>query len=205
MTTPPTTSGRRHPELSTRQAELLDRLEQLFLRHGFLHYTLDDLAGLLHCSKSTLYALAPSKEQLAAKVVRHYFRNVTARIEHRLTGILDVRERISAYLSAASDELEPASTEFLDDVAAFEPARSVYETNAAMAAERVHGLIAEGVRSGIFRDVHAAFVAEMVTLAVTEIRRGDILHRTGLTSAQAFAELGRFVLGGLSAPPSPPS
>jgi AcrR family transcriptional regulator len=48
--------------LTRRQAELLDQLEALFLAEGFARFTLEDLAVRLHCSKSTLYALAGSKE-----------------------------------------------------------------------------------------------------------------------------------------------
>ena len=43
-------------------------------------YTLDDLATHLRCSKSTLYALASSKEQLAVRVVTHFFRGAADRI-----------------------------------------------------------------------------------------------------------------------------
>src|SRR5213076_1897274 len=56
---------RRRP--TARQRALLADLEALFLAEGFAAFTLDDLAGRLRCSKSTLYALAPSKEQLAVK------------------------------------------------------------------------------------------------------------------------------------------
>ena len=38
--------------LTQRQAELLSRLETLFLNEGFGHLTLDDIASRLHCSKS---------------------------------------------------------------------------------------------------------------------------------------------------------
>ena len=71
MTTAHPTAG-----LTRRQTELLDQLEALFLAEGFAGFTLDDLAGRLHCSKSTLYALAGSKEQLAMRVVRHFFRKL---------------------------------------------------------------------------------------------------------------------------------
>jgi AcrR family transcriptional regulator len=64
--------------LTRRQTELLDQLEALFLAEGFARFTLDDLAARLHCSKTTLYALAGSKEQLALRVVRHFFRDLDA-------------------------------------------------------------------------------------------------------------------------------
>ena len=67
--------------LTRRQAELLDQLEELFLAEGFARFTLEDLALRLRCSKSTLYALAGSKEQLAQRVIKHFFRKATAAVE----------------------------------------------------------------------------------------------------------------------------
>ena len=67
--------------LTRRQAELLDQLEELFLAEGFARFTLEDLAVRLHCSKSTLYALAGSKEQLAQRVIKHFFRKATDAVE----------------------------------------------------------------------------------------------------------------------------
>ena len=80
--------------LTQRQAELLSRLETLFLNEGFGHLTLDDIASRLHCSKSTLYALAGSKEQLAVRVVGRYFKGAAERIElYELTVMTsDVRD-----------------------------------------------------------------------------------------------------------------
>src|SRR5262249_37346702 len=51
----------RDSQLTGRQRALLAELEELFLAEGFLGFTLDDLAAKTRCSKSTLYALAPSK------------------------------------------------------------------------------------------------------------------------------------------------
>src|SRR3954470_11637208 len=86
--------------LTRRQAELLDQLEGLFLAEGFARFTLDDLAVRLRCSKSTLYALAGSKEQLALRVVRHFFRKATDAVEAQTLRQTDPGLRVVAYLSA---------------------------------------------------------------------------------------------------------
>ena len=53
-----------------RRTELFDALIDLFLSEGFAHLTLDDIAARLRCSKSTLYTLAGSKEQLVRAAIR---------------------------------------------------------------------------------------------------------------------------------------
>jgi AcrR family transcriptional regulator len=180
-----------------RQSELLDRLLSLFLTQGFSRFTLDDLAAELRCSKTTLYALAPSKEQLAVEVVKHYFKNATAEVESAVAKQTRPDRRIAAYLGAVADALRPASRTFLDDVATFAPARSVYERNTRIAADRVRSLIEDGIATKAFRQVDIGFAAEMVAHTMQAIQRGDIARRTGLSDAEAYRELASFVLHSL--------
>lgn len=183
---------------TARQADLLDRLEQLFLADGFAEFTLDGLAARLRCSKSTLYALAPSKEQLAVKVVAHYFKRATALVEQRVAAARGARDRIVAYLSGAAEALRPASRTFIDDIANFPPARATYEANARAAAERIRSFVGDGVREGVFRDVHAALVGEMVAVVISGIQSGVIGERAQVTDSEAFAALAELILSGLT-------
>ena len=64
---------------AARKAQLLDQLVELLLAEGFAHLTLDELATRLRCSKSTLYGLADSKEQLVRAATVHFFRRATER------------------------------------------------------------------------------------------------------------------------------
>src|ERR687894_372906 len=105
-TVPPSDAG--GARLTRRQAELLDQLEELFLGEGFARFTLDDLAVRLHCSKSTLYALAESKERLASRVIRHFFRKATEAVEAQTVTETDPARRVTAYLSAVARALAPA-------------------------------------------------------------------------------------------------
>ncbi|GGO80135.1 TetR/AcrR family transcriptional regulator [Wenjunlia tyrosinilytica] len=186
--------------LTGRQAQLFDQLVDLFLAEGFADFTLDDLAGRLRCSKSTLYALASSKEQLAVAVVKYFFRRAAGRVEQRTSQADGPLERVGAYLSAVARELRPASARFYQDLAAFPPALEVYGRNTRIAAARVRSLVDEGVRSGAFRQVHAAFVGEIVSTAMVAIQRGEISERTGLRDAEAYDELATMLLHGISAP-----
>jgi AcrR family transcriptional regulator len=195
-TVPPSDAG--GTQLTRRQAELLDQLETLFLTEGFSRFTLEDLAVRLHCSKSTLYALAGSKEQLAARVIRHFFRKATAEVEARTATEGDPALRVTAYLTAVARALAPAGPAFYRDLDAFAPGRAVYEQNTARAAERVRELIAEGVARGRFREVHPALVADTVSTLMFRIGRGDTARATGLDDAAAYRELAALLLHGIS-------
>ena len=193
-----TTAQRGNERLTARQAQLLDQLEELFLAEGFARFTLEDLAVRLHCSKTTLYALAGSKEQLAVRVVRHFFRRATAAVEARTATERDPERRVTAYLEAVARALTPASPAFHRDLEAFPPGRAVYERNTAVAAQRVSALITEGVAAGRFREVHAALVADTVTTLMLRIGRGDTARATGLDDAAAYRELAALLLHGIS-------
>lgn len=186
--------------LTGRQAQLFDELVALFLDEGFADFTLDDLAGRLRCSKSTLYALARSKEQLSVAVVKYFFRRAAGRVEERTRLAEGARARLGAYLTAVAEELRPASARFYEDLAAFPPALEVYERNTRIAASRVRALVDAGVGDGTFRDVHTSFVAEIVSAAMVAIQRGEITRRTGLRDADAYQELATLLLRGVALP-----
>ena len=188
----------RDAALTRRQAELLDQLEELFLAEGFVRFTLEDFALRLRCSKSTLYALAGSKEQLALRVVKHFFRKATAAVEADTEVEGDPARRVTAYLNAVARALAPAGPAFHRDLDSFAPGREVYERNTAAAAERVRSLIADGVAQGRFREVHPALIADTVTTLMFRIGRGDTQRATGLDDATAYRELAALLLHGIT-------
>lgn len=183
---------------AARRAQLLDALVDLLLREGFAHLTLDEIAARLRCSKSTLYSLASSKEQLVRAATVHFFRNATERVENEVAQASGAHARIRAYLDAVGEQLRPASTRFMSDLAASEAAGQVYERNTELAAARVRELITEGVDAGEFREVNAAFVADVTAATMVRIQRRQVAETTGLDDAGAYRELAALVTNGLA-------
>ncbi|SHL03072.1 transcriptional regulator, TetR family [Pseudonocardia thermophila] len=181
-----------------RQAQLFDQLVELFLTDGFASLTIDALAARLRCSKSTLYALAGTRDELVRAVVVHFFRRATERVEARLAEAEGPRARLVAYLEAVAEQLKPASAAFFDDVAASPAAREIYERNTAAAARRVEQLVAEGVESGAFRPVHVGFVGDLLSAEMVRIQRRQVARATGLDDSAAYAELAALVVDGLA-------
>ena len=182
---------------TARQLDLLDRLTDLLLAEGFAHLTLDQMAGRLRCSKTTLYALAGSKDQLAVRVVGHFFRRCTTLVEARVTARRAPRRRLEAYLEAIAEALEPASRQFITDVAAFGPTRQTYRDNAVAAAARVCTLLEDAAAARAIATVDATFVSTWVGVTIEAIQRGEFADRAGLSDAQAFRELSRLVIRAL--------
>ncbi|MFD2417366.1 TetR/AcrR family transcriptional regulator [Amycolatopsis pigmentata] len=192
----------RDRQLTVRQHALLTELEGLFLSRGFVRFTLDDLAAETHCSKSTLYALAPSKEQLAVRIVTRFFKGAAEMLEHRIAGLTDAREIIGEYLAGISEYLSRASDEFMRDINDFAPARAAYELNGRAAAARIRAFISQGVTEGVFREVHATLIAEMAGVLIESIQTGLLASRTGVSDAEAFTALSELLLHGMAPAPS---
>jgi AcrR family transcriptional regulator len=180
-----------------RHRELLDELVELVLAEGFGTLTIAGLAQRLRCSKSTLYGVGHSKEQLLVNVLARFFQRAAERVEARVEAETAPDARIVAYLRAVADELRPASPAFMADVAGHPSARDVYRRNTRLAARRVHQLVDEGASEGAFRPVHAAFVADAVATVMARIQSGGVAEVTGLSDAQAYDELALLVLNGI--------
>ncbi|KRF21288.1 TetR family transcriptional regulator [Nocardioides sp. Soil797] len=189
-----TAPQRTAPQRTARQADLLTRLVALVTGQGFATFTLDELAARLSCSKTTLYALAPSKPELVVTAVKEFFRVATVEVESAVVGEDDAARRVVAYLRAVGVALTPLSRRFMDDLAGFGPAAAVYRDNTAYAAVRIREMLVVGIRAGALRPVNADFVAEMIASTMFEIQRGEIFERLELTDAQAYDELATFVV-----------
>ncbi len=194
MTQTPVGTTRR----TARQQDLLHRLVELFAAEGFVDFTLDELAARLKCSKTSLYTLAGSKQELVVEVVKQYFRDSVPQVEAAVAAAVEPRARVVAYLSAVGEYLAPLSRQFVADMAAFGPAAEVYRFHTAAAADRIRELIADGIDAGTFRAVNAAFAAEMVAATMFEIQRGEMFSRLELTDADAYAELASLIVHALA-------
>ena len=181
-----------------RRREMLGRLSELFLAEGFAAFNIGDLAERLRCSRTTLYAVAPSKEQIVVSAVRSFFRTATERIEARVAAADGPAAQLVTYLEAVAEELRRGCAAFFADVADFGPANEVYRENTEHAIRRVQALVAAGVAAGELRPVHAPFVGAAVAEVMGSIQRGAIQAATGLDAVQAYRHLADLVLASLT-------
>jgi AcrR family transcriptional regulator len=198
MKPPGAQSARSRRMSDTRREEVLERLQGLFLAEGFARLTVDDLTARLQCSKSTLYAIAGSREQLVVVVVRRFFREAAARVEEKVGPITDPPQRIAEYLAGLGAELRRMSAECYADMLGFEATAELYARHSLNAAHHVRESIQDGVRSGAFRAINADFVGAAVSLLIDGIQHGELLDRSGLSMADAYTELGGLVLAALT-------
>ena len=186
-----------------KQQELVERLIDVFLREGFMELSIDDMARRLRCSKTTIYGVAESKQQVIAVVVRGFFRRATERVEQTIEPVdAASTERIRAYLMAIATELAPASPEFFADLDAYAPTREIYLENTRIAGERLKAIILQCVPAA--SQSEALFIGSVAAGVMTAIHRGEIEAVAGLDDSAAYRALSRLIVAGVEASEFPP-
>ena len=186
-----------------KQEELIERLIDVFLREGFMELSIDDMARRLRCSKTTIYGVAESKQQVIAVVVRGFFRRATERVEQQIERVdAASTDRIRAYLMAIAAELAPASPEFFADVDAYAPTREIYLENTRIAGERLQGMILQCVPAA--SQSEALFIGSVAAGVMAAIHRGEIEAAAGLDDSAAYRALSRLIVAGVEASAFPP-
>lgn len=194
---PRPTRQRSTPTRSTaRRGDLIEKLIPLFLDEGFVDLSVEDLAKRLHCSKSTLYNVAASKEQILVVVVRAFFRQATERVESALAADDgDALSRIRTYLTAISVELAPATPDFFADLDGTPSTLEIYRDNTRAAARRVQDLVLEANAGRSHAD--ATFVGAVAAQIMEAIHRGEIETATSLDDSAAYRALAELIVAGL--------
>ncbi len=193
MNVTPTRAGRAQlapaEVLSPRMQRILNDLEHLFFVQGFLHFSTDELATRLQCSKRALYMLAPSREALFELVIERFLSQIRADGEAAARAATNWATAITAYLHVAVDHTREAGPLFVRDLARF-PAghrRLMRHQRARMAG--LERIVATGVAAGEFRAVHPQLVAEVMLLAVARAVDPAFLASVNLSMSEAFKEL----------------
>jgi len=183
-----------------RREQLLDELEKIFLTEGFLHLRVGTLASRLHCSRSTLYELADSKEELIGRVVARFAdRAVTEAAEYAETSESPV-ERITRFFSVIATYQDKGSARFWREAYTHPGTLARFDRSRSWGIDKIKGYLDEGIASGTLRPANTAFIAHVIWLAARATRDPDLLETLGASSGDAVLELGALVVKGMAAP-----
>jgi len=183
-----------------RGERLREGLEEIFLREGFRRVTIGELAARLHCSRQTLYQLAPSKEELFLLVLERSLSRIRRMGSDAARARGDIRERLVALVEPGVSELRQASSLFFADVAGFPPAKRRLERHQSERRRDVRALIEEGIRQGTFSGFDSQLAAEVFVSAVQRVMDPDFLVEVGLSPSEAIREAETLLLYGLLHP-----
>lgn len=183
---------------SPRMRRLLQDLESLMVVEGFLHLNTDQIARRLHCSKATLYRLAPSREDLFELVIERSLARMRDRGRQEVAAEDTWEARFVAFL------IEPLRTwtrevsyNFIRDMRAFPGGNRLWLAHEEKRKETFEEIIAQGTDEGAFHPVHARLAADLILTTVKRSLEPDFAASVGLSVNEAFEEWYRVLEYGL--------
>ena len=192
---------RRLPRTS-RLRRLLADLEHLMMHEGFLHLSTDDIAKRLHCSKTTLYRLAPSREDLFELVIERWLARLRDSGWDELNAATDWPQKLVGYLDVVKARTRDASQRFMQDLHAFPGGHRILMDHQRRRIEVLEAIIAGSIEAGEFQNVNPRLAAELILTSVRRAVEPEFLASVGLSLADAFAEWYRILEFGLISPTS---
>jgi AcrR family transcriptional regulator len=91
---------------TARALAVLEELEALYKAEGFAHFTAEELAARLRCSRRMLYQLAPSLDELAALVVDRFFQQMGVTCYAKASAGRTRTEQLDAFVELGVQEGE---------------------------------------------------------------------------------------------------
>ncbi len=186
-------------QLSARQLELLDELEEKLLHEGLADLTMAEIAARLGCSLRTFYGIAPSKDELLLTVVDRRLRRIGRAAIEALDASMPPLDALRAYLQAANEAVQPEAAVLSADLAKVAGAGRLFDAHEAYLIAVTQSLLDRAVVEGQIAPVDTASVAHVLGGLGREFARpgvAEVAEASPKETADAVTEL---ILQGLLA------
>ena len=180
-----------------RRDELLDGVMRIIAERGFSDVQMAEMVRELHCSASTLYKIAPSKESLVLLAIGRWGDLTLGKIEKRAGRGAAAVDRARRYFLGAAESLRPLSIAFRADVERFESTRVAYQAISDRFVDRFVELLDGAVAAGEIKPLNTRFLGHVLRQVNRAIRDEHALRTSGLTSGQAALEVDTLIWEGL--------
>jgi AcrR family transcriptional regulator len=191
-------SRQRERELTDRQRQILDEMEDL-VADGFADLTMAELAARLNCSLRTLYALAPSRDELVLTVIDRRLWRIGRVARDAIGEDLAPLDAIRAYLEAATVAVSRWTEGFARDLAAVPAAQQVQDGHNEYLFEITRTLLDLAVERGDIAAVDTAAVARVLAGLGQFFSRPAVIPTLRRTPKDAADEVVDLIIGGLQA------
>ena len=195
----PVLDRERERRLTDRQRELLDQMEHVFAT-GFAELTMAELARRLNCSLRTLYALAPSRDELVLMVVDRKLWRIGRMAREAVADDLPPLLAVRTYLEAATFAVSGWSEAFARDLAAVPAAQQLEDGHNEYLYAVTRTLLDLAVERGDIADVDTAAIARVLAGLGRLYSRPEVIPTLRTSPKQAADAVVELVLRGLRAP-----
>jgi AcrR family transcriptional regulator len=182
----PVLDREREHRLTQRQRELLDELGTMF-DGGFADLTMAEIASQLNCSMRTLYAIAPSRDELVMIVVDRNLWRVGRSAQNAIDSDMAPLDALRAYLQAANVAVSRTTEAFARDLAAVPAGQRLSEEHNAYLFAVTRQLLDLAVERGDIAPVDTAAVARVMSGLGGDFAKPQVLPML-LTSPKEAAD-----------------
>jgi len=176
---------------------VLDEAEDLFTQEGFLHFSTDDLARRLRCSKRTIYAVAPGREKFFEAVIVQRITKARDLTIAAIRSAPSVQAAVQGCIRASVEQAQNVSPIWIRDVRLFPAGRRAVEKWRADIADDLEHLIERGVKEGLFRQIDPRVAAEALLTSVLRMCEPDFTANSRTTTAEAVFQVYEIFWSGL--------
>jgi AcrR family transcriptional regulator len=180
-----------------RMQRVLDEAEELFTREGFLHFSTDELARRLRCSKRTIYAVAPGREKFLEAVILHRVTKAEDATIEPLRNASTVQAAVQGFISVSVEQAQESTPLFMRDVMLFPAGRRAVDKWRADIADELEHVIERGIGEGLFRKIDPRVAAEALLTSVLRMCESDFSARSHTTTAEAVRQVYEIFWAGL--------
>jgi AcrR family transcriptional regulator len=132
---------------SPRLQRIVEELETLFFKEGFLHIHTEELARRLHCSKQTLYTLAQSRDELFEVILERFLSGIRAQAR-QASELPDRVAALTGCLDAVKQAVSKVSMRFAEDLNEFPRGQRRRREHEDMMASMIADIISAGTHEG---------------------------------------------------------
>ena len=186
-------------QLSARQLELLDELEEKLLREGLADLTMAEIAALLGCSLRTLYGIAPSKDELLLTVVDRRLHRIGRSAIEALHASMPPLDALRAYLRAANEAVQPEAVAMTADLVKVAGSGRLVSAHEAYLIAVTQNLLDRAVAEGQIAPVDTASVAHVLGGLGGEFARPDVAAIAQASPKKTADTISELILQGLLA------
>jgi AcrR family transcriptional regulator len=181
-----------------RREELLDGVTTITAARGFSEVGIAEMAQELHCSQSSLYKIAPSKDRLIVLAIRRWGDRASEAAEVRAQRGGSASERARAFFRAEMGSMHSLSERFYADIGRYEWARLAWCSSVMEPfLKRFLELVQLAVDAGEIRPVNTRLLAEVLKQVLLVLRNKRVLLAAGLTVEEATLEADSFLWDGV--------
>lgn len=190
----------------SRRAEVKQTAARIFREHGYLYATMDQIADAVGLNKGTLYHYYPSKSALLNELLLEQIEatlHMLAQVPLTGSGADRMRSFVRAQVSHVANKRDELVVFFqemhwIDDHLPAKEARAIRQGTYRY-EEFVKSLLAEGTRTGEFRDLDPSSVLYSIIGVLAYL---PVWYRTppSGTDDRVVSEITDFIMNGILAP-----